>query len=102
MSATEPAATKRVSFFCEYPKDWYVVHRRGQVDPIVSYGQPVSAHLHDTFGQGLASTSRAIPASPLPDPVYGNDPGWVPKANSPCQYGLWSWMWFPTPKYGRT
>jgi hypothetical protein len=67
---------------------------RKQVDSIVAYGQPVSAHMHNCFG--------AIDFSPFSTaniPLragHEDDPGYAPPAyDTNPTYGDWSIRWYP-------
>jgi hypothetical protein len=77
---------------------WDVRYFRKQVDSIVSYGQPVSAHMHDFYGRvDISSTMGA----PIPiAPGHEDDPGYKAPAFDNCAtYGDWAAYWFPSPKF---
>jgi hypothetical protein len=72
------------------------VHMRKQQDPIVAYGQPLSAHLHDGTGRtDFSSTTN----SNLPiNPAHIDDPGYQPLGSNCPFYAEWALYIWPAPK----
>src|SRR4029077_33110 len=61
---------------------------RKQVDPIVAFGQPQSAHLHDFFGLvNIVSTFSAGTYGLRPG--HEDDPGYEPRYSNCPFYGDW-------------
>ena len=74
---------------------------RKQVDPIVAYNQPTSAHMHDWYGwTTFTPTSGALSVGI--NPAHPEDPGYGPLASSCLFYGDWPLYWFPSPKFNGT
>jgi ATP synthase F1 epsilon subunit len=65
-----------------------------QVDPIVAYGQPQSAHMHNAFG-GFDFSPFSTANIPIA-PGHEDDPGYKPPAyDTNPTYGDWSIRWYP-------
>lgn len=87
---------------CAFNLGYYpaaAIPARRQVDPIVSPGIPVSAHMHDFYGwQEISDYMMAWVSWPL-TPHFENDPGYNPQVTSCRNYGDWAAYWFPTPQF---
>jgi hypothetical protein len=71
---------------------------RKQVDPIASFGQAVSAHMHDFSGSLPISSTMA--ATPHSRPGFESDPGDIPPGFTNCPtYGDWPRGWVPSPLF---
>jgi hypothetical protein len=97
-SASGAAAPNRVTMTCAVaPKGFDVRYHRKQVDSIVAYGQPLSAHMHDFYGRGQISS---VMNSNWPvTPGHEEDPGYTPAYSTCLTYGDWAAYWFPTAKF---
>jgi hypothetical protein len=89
-----------------YYAQGYPIPARKQVDPIVSPGIQVSAHMHDFYGnQDISDYMFAHPIWPLvpgfdrEDATHHFDPGYAPQSTSCRNYGDWAGYWYPTPKF---
>jgi hypothetical protein len=99
-TAQGAVAMKRVSVTCvgagtsdhhsSFGTDWF----RTQQDPIVAFGQPVSAHLHDVCGNRAFSSTYSANTYPI---VAGHeaDPGYAPAFSNYPTYGWWPAGWNP-------
>jgi hypothetical protein len=99
-AAVPPAAAdgpnNRVTLTCAFQLGQGM---RKQVDPILSPGVQVSAHMHDFYGQHPVTDYMFALAPWPPIPQHENDPGYLPRATSCDLYGDWAAYWFPTPKF---
>lgn len=98
-SASGAGAPNRITTTCG--KDGFDGrYFRKQVDSIVSYGQPVSAHMHDFFGR-LDVSSTMNSNWPI-TPGHEDDPGYTPSYTNCSTYGDWAAYWFPTALFNGT
>ena len=93
------------TFNLGYSQYGYPIPARKQVDPIVAPGQPVSAHMHDFYGQQDINNYMFASAQ---WPLHGDiiaavsagqlDPAYNPQITS-CPYSDRSAYWYPSPKF---
>src|SRR3954465_8740439 len=96
-----PVPMKRFSVTCigagtstpnsPFGTDWF----RKQQDPIVAFGQPVSAHMHDVCGNRAFSSTYSAGTYPI---IAGHeaDPGYAPAFSNYPTYAFWPVTWNPS------
>jgi hypothetical protein len=95
--ASQACATHEYNLY-SVKSEFDATRMRAQIDPIVSPGVPVSAHLHD-FWCRIRVSANTVANSTLPVGTTSN-PGYEPQVSTCIPYSNWPEFWNPTPLVG--